>query len=137
MIRTDVIDLASPNLIDGHARLVAPNLQAIFDDLKLDFTQFQGIDQFLLHIETGLNVASFGGKLPLIGDDLQQGADFVGQMRKAANDALGDFASTGTTKEAADALTQELNDAFGQAEMAPNFTVVPSAPRWRHRRTPP
>ena len=79
----DTFDLTGAQ-IDGHDRLETPDATALGDAIfshLLDFTQVNGIDGYLQLIEAALNAASFGGKLPLIGDDLQQGADFVGTLR--------------------------------------------------------
>ena len=73
-------DRRSPNAIASHI---------------IDFTRLDGLDSFLNLIEQSLNTASFGGKLPLIGDDLQQGADFIGKIRDAVHDALGQLPNDG------------------------------------------
>ena len=88
---SDYFDLAGAQ-IDGHDRLETPDPADLADAILaniIDFGQMNGLDDYLRLIETALNEASFGGKIPLIGDDLQQGADFVGNLRTAINDALG------------------------------------------------
>jgi len=87
---SDAFDFSGAQ-IDGHDRLEAPapaDITAALAAAALNFTQLDSIDAYLNLIETSLNAASFGGKLPLIGDDLQQGADFVGKVRAAMRDAL-------------------------------------------------
>jgi Ca2+-binding RTX toxin-like protein len=87
---SDLFDLTGAQ-VDGHDRLEVPepaDITALFSSVVLNFTHLDGIDSYLNLIETSLSAASFGGKLPLIGDDLQQGADFIGKIRTAMADAL-------------------------------------------------
>jgi Ca2+-binding RTX toxin-like protein len=70
---------------DTRDRLTTPTLTQLEDAflaLLLDFGMIgDGIDAFLALIEDGLRAATLEGKLPLVGGDLQAGADFVGQLR--------------------------------------------------------
>jgi Ca2+-binding RTX toxin-like protein len=70
---------------DARARLEAPtaaDLSAAFSAALLNFgTIGDGLDAFLGVVEDALNAASQQGKLPIVGDDLQAGADFVGKLR--------------------------------------------------------
>ncbi|WP_344217891.1 calcium-binding protein [Kribbella sancticallisti] len=51
-------------------------------DALLDFKNFgDGLEGYLAAVEQAFRTASFQGKLPLIGEDLQQGADFIGDLR--------------------------------------------------------
>ncbi|MCG6568057.1 calcium-binding protein [Tessaracoccus sp. ZS01] len=61
----------------------------------LDFGQFEhGLDSYLATAEVALRAASFEGKLPLVGKDLQQGADFLGTLRTTLkNEVLGGLTS--------------------------------------------
>ncbi len=86
-----------------------------------------GLDDYLRLIETALNQASFGGKIPLIGDDLQQGADFVGNLRTAINDALGDLPADGNltdTQGIRDWVNDSLDSALSDAGVNPDLVTV-------------
>jgi len=66
-----------------------PDLGTQLANAILDFGNFgDGIEGYLAAIETAFRVASFQGKLPLIGDDLQQGADFIGDMRTTLRNSI-------------------------------------------------
>jgi Ca2+-binding RTX toxin-like protein len=71
---------------DARLRLTAPTtaqLQEAFSSTLLDFGMIgDGLDAFLLAIEDALKAASMEGKLPVVGDDLQAGSDFVGKVRE-------------------------------------------------------
>lgn len=55
----------------------------------LDFGNLgDGLEGYLARIEQAFRVASFQGKLPLIGDDLQKGADFVGSLRTKLRNSI-------------------------------------------------
>lgn len=57
--------------------------------LQLDWTNLgDGIDRYLTALESGMRTASYGGRLPLVGNDLQQGADFVGAKRQEIKAAI-------------------------------------------------
>jgi hypothetical protein len=103
--------------IDGHDRLEAPDpgdLAAALESHFIDFTRLDGLDSFLNLIEQSLNTASFGGKLPLIGDDLQQGADFIGKIRDAVHSALGQLPNDGNLGDMA-GVRDWVNNKLGQA----------------------
>ena len=48
-----------------------------------------GIDGYFGFAKNALNLASDGGKLPLVGKDLQQGADFLGDLQTRVDSVLG------------------------------------------------
>ena len=69
-------------------------------------------------MEQALNTASFGGKLPLLGKDLQQGADFIGSLRTAIHNALAQLPGDGHFADMSavrgwvnNQLAQKLSDA--------------------------
>jgi Ca2+-binding RTX toxin-like protein len=125
----DHFDLSGPQ-IDGHPRLETPDaadLAAAIAANIIDFTQLNGIDDYFRLIETALRTASFGGKLPLIGEDLQQGADFVGKIRAAVNEALGALPANGnlgSTQAVRDWVNDELDAALTSAGVNPEFAAV-------------
>ncbi len=125
----DRFDLAGPQ-IDGHDRLETPDtaeLTAAIAANIIDFTQLNGIDDYFRLVETALRTASFGGKLPLIGEDLQQGADFVGEIRAAVNQALGALPADGnlsTTQGVRDWVNDELDVALTDAGVNPEIAAV-------------
>ena len=76
---SDPLDVINPGGgdLDGRARFVTPSPDDLLDALKnqlIDFSQLGSIDGFLNMIESALNTASFGGKLPLIKLLLDRGA---------------------------------------------------------------
>lgn len=55
----------------------------------LDFGNLgDGLESYLARIEQAFQLASFQGRLPLIGEDLQQGADFLGDLRTKLRDSV-------------------------------------------------
>jgi Ca2+-binding RTX toxin-like protein len=120
----DVIDPTGPQ-IDGHDRIETPDPTALVSAISsnFDFSNFQGIDGFLNMLQTALNTASFGGKLPLVGDDLQQGADFIGQLKETIDSTLGDAAAIHDVASLRDYVNQTLNDALDGAALHPSVSV--------------
>ncbi|MEO8555026.1 MAG: calcium-binding protein [Actinomycetota bacterium] len=78
-------------LVDGADRLEIPsNLASKIASAILDFGSMgDGIDRYLAMLESGLRLASANGKLPLVGDDVQKGANFIGDVRGKFQTALG------------------------------------------------
>src|SRR5262249_42063467 len=77
--------------IDGADRLQIPaDLASKIASAVLDFGSLNdGIDRYLAMLEAGLRLASANGNLPLVGDDIQKGADFIGDVRAKFQSALG------------------------------------------------
>ncbi|MEU9688884.1 calcium-binding protein [Amycolatopsis japonica] len=101
--------------IDGHPRLETPDPALLADALAaklIDFGRLDGLDSYLNLVEQALNTASFGGKLPLLGDDLQQGADFIGKLRAAIHTALEQLPANGHFTDMA-AVRGWVNDQLG------------------------
>ena len=126
---TDYFDLTGA-AIDGHARLETPDPTQLATQIAnhiIDFTRLDGLDSFLNLIEQSLNAASFGGKLPLIGNDLQQGADFVGKLRTAIHDALGQLPGDGHFSDMGgvrDWVNNKLSTALDSAGLNPDLVQV-------------
>ncbi len=104
----DPVHLLDPTKqIDGKPRVeldaaaVSAALTSQLSTFGLNFQNLDGIDGYLNAVETALRTASFGGKLPLVGDDLQQGADFVGKIRKEFHQAIGALPSSGHLSDSA------------------------------------
>lgn len=79
----DTFDLTGGN-VNGHPRFEVPdNLAATLASAALNLLSFQdGLFGYLQFVENTMRTASFDGKLPLIGKDLQAGSDFVGGLRQ-------------------------------------------------------
>ncbi|MCX2947152.1 calcium-binding protein [Lentzea sp. NEAU-D7] len=101
----------SPDLPGGVKRFEMPTDlgQKILDAL-LDFSQFgDGIEKYLAMIERALRTAAFDGKLPLVGDDVQQGADKFGQLRAKIQEAMTKLPGGGRVNNTGE-LTTWVND---------------------------
>ncbi|MFD0865899.1 calcium-binding protein, partial [Tessaracoccus lubricantis] len=86
----------------------------------LDFSKFEhGLDSYLSMTELALRAASFEGKLPLVGKDLQQGADFLGRLRTTLKTTLG-----GLTTASPRAWVDELNATLAQKLTDAGLTAV-------------
>ncbi|MGW2219595.1 hypothetical protein ACWCSD_31795, partial [Nonomuraea sp. NPDC001684] len=95
--------------------------------LELDWTNLgDGIYRYLTALETGMRMAADGGKLPMVGADLQQGADFVGAKRveiKAAIDRLPNGGRVPTGKDLREWYNAELAPKVGPG-VQPVITCV-------------
>ncbi|MEV6876180.1 calcium-binding protein [Amycolatopsis sp. NPDC051128] len=125
----DYFDLGGA-AVDGHPRLETPDPDLLGQELAnrlIDFGRLDGLDSYLNLVEQALNTASFGGKLPLLGDDLQQGADFVGKLRTAIHTALDQLPADGHFTDMA-AVRGWVNDQLGQkladAHLNPDTVTV-------------
>ncbi|WP_229674973.1 calcium-binding protein [Terrabacter tumescens] len=94
---TDPADLATlsgnlPAPDAAKARFEVPDLSAAFASAFADFTQIgPGLDGYLEKIEQAMRLATFDGKLPFVGKDLQQGADSIGSLRSQIKSRLGNI----------------------------------------------
>src|SRR6478735_5252479 len=71
-------------------RFEVPDLSAALASAFADFTQIgPGLDGYLEKIEQAMRLATFDGKLPFVGKDLQQGADSIGRLRTEIKSKLG------------------------------------------------
>ncbi len=110
----------SPDLPGGVKRFEMPTDlgQKILDAL-LDFSQFgDGIEKYLAMIERALRTAAFDGRLPLVGDDIQQGADKFGQLRAKIQEAMTHLPGGGRVNNTGELETwvdDHLKNAVGSA----------------------
>lgn len=105
--------------LDLAAQTTTPDLSACFENLSLKLTDFNvGIDGYLAKVEEALRLASFDGKLPLVGDDLQQGQRFIADLRAEVKAAIGPVLADATLDRAG---VQAALDA-ALAEVAPGAT---------------
>ncbi len=89
----------------------------------LDFNNLgTGLDGYLLQIEKAFRLAAFNGKLPLIGEDLQQGADFIGDLRTTLQSSIWSQLPGGgrplDAKEVTDFINAHLASALDAAGMS-------------------
>ncbi|GAA1689421.1 hypothetical protein GCM10009745_38180 [Kribbella yunnanensis] len=89
----------------------------------LDFKNFgDGIESYLAAVEQAFRTASLQGKLPLVGDDLQQGANFIGDLRAKLRASIWNELPGGgrpaNSKEFADFINNNLASALGDVNIA-------------------
>ncbi|HET8643095.1 MAG TPA: hypothetical protein VFM37_14260, partial [Pseudonocardiaceae bacterium] len=107
-------------------------------DALLDFGNFgDGLDGYLAQIEAAFRLASFQGKLPLIGEDLQQGADFIGNLRTTLRESIwGQLPGAGRPADAKafeDFINTRLDAALAGAGMdAADISVQTSCTETLH-----
>lgn len=123
---TKLLDVSGnlPAPDDALPKLQVPDLSSITK--VLDFTSFSGgIDAYLQRIEQALQLASFQGKLPLVGSDLQQGSDFVGKIRKTIDDAWAQLGTTPpkTTQDFTAFINGKLKTALGNNDIGASVKV--------------
>ena len=71
-------------LLDTGTKVELPSgLQKILDGEAFKFDSLaEGLQQYLFYSETALRTASNDGEMPVVGKDLQAGADFMGKARE-------------------------------------------------------
>ncbi len=75
-------------ILDGVKIEVPSGLQGIIAGKPFKFTSLsEGLQQYLFYTEASLRIASNNGEMPVVGKDLQAGADFMGETRVK----IGDF----------------------------------------------
>lgn len=90
----------------------------------LDFSQLgNGIDGYFKFAEQTMNLASFGGKLPLVGQDLQQGAQFLQQAQATVDNVLGSLAGANSEQAFTDWVSNKLQSALNSAHILPSGTI--------------
>jgi len=113
---------------DGKDKLAIPaDLTSAIASSFLDLSSLDdGLLGYLKFAEQTLRLASAGGKLPLMGDDLQQGSNFLGNLQNTINGVLGPNAlpngKLGTVKNVKDKLG-ELSSALDTAKLLPNHAA--------------
>jgi Ca2+-binding RTX toxin-like protein len=75
-------------------------------------TLSEGLKQYLFYAETSLRTASNNGEMPVIGKDLQAGADFMGVTRKNIDAFIKANGQVDTVGGARTYLTDKLSDAL-------------------------
>ncbi|SDJ14585.1 Ca2+-binding protein, RTX toxin-related [Actinokineospora alba] len=108
----------TPDLPGGVKRFDMPsNLAEEIAKALLDFSQFgDGMEKYLAMIEAALRLAAFDGKLPLVGDDIQQGADEFGKLRAKIQEAMKQIPGGGrvaNTTELTNWVNNHLKPAVG------------------------
>ncbi|WP_433014887.1 calcium-binding protein [Kribbella sp. CA-294648] len=98
-------------------------------DALLDFKNFgDGLEGYLAAIEQAFRTASFQGKLPLIGEDLQQGADFIGDLRTKLRSSIWNELPGGgrpaNSKEFKDFINTKLAAALAEVQIAATEVTV-------------
>ena len=108
VLAVDPTDSTSPLRLQ-----LPPTLMKDVANSVLDFSQLgQGLDGYFGFAEQALNLASFGGKLPLVGSDLQQGAQFLENTQKSVDATLGPLAKVGNETQLKDWVNTELDKAL-------------------------
>ncbi len=100
-----------------------PDLGPCLNSLLLKLTDFNvGIDGYLAKLEEALRLASFDGKLPLVGEDLQQGERFIHQLREDIKAAIGPTLANAPANS--DGLQSALTAALEAADLDEALTVT-------------
>lgn len=76
-------------------------------------TLAEGLKQYLFYAETSLRIASNDGEMPIVGKDLQAGADFMGTTRAKIDDFMEEFGDPTTVLGARNLLTTNLASELG------------------------
>ena len=103
--------------------------RAAADGALLDFKNFgDGLEGYLTAVEQAFRTASFQGKLPLVGDDLQQGADFIGDLRTKLRSSIWNELPGGgrpaNSKEFKDFINTKLAAALAEVQIAATEVTV-------------
>ena len=107
-------DLA--DVFGGSATVVTPpsDLQSILEGKPFEFGSLaDGLKQYLFYAEVSMRTASNGGEMPVVGKDLQAGADFMGQTRKKVDNFIAAEGDITLVSGARDYLTKTLADELG------------------------
>jgi Ca2+-binding RTX toxin-like protein len=109
--KVDPSDNTSPDRIE-----IPPSLATDLQKAVLDFSQLGGgLDGYFKFAEQALNLASFGGKLPLIGKDLQQGAQFLENLQQQIDTVTGDLGGINNATDLKTWISNKLESALGDA----------------------
>ncbi|MBO9522222.1 MAG: hypothetical protein J7518_11850 [Nocardioidaceae bacterium] len=100
-------------------------LQQIIDGNPFKFdTLAQGLQQYLFYSETALRTASNNGELPVIGKDLQAGADFMGETRAKIDQFISENGDPSTVGGATTLLKTTLANKLGIVVNGPTGVQV-------------
>ncbi|WP_212841845.1 calcium-binding protein [Catellatospora sp. IY07-71] len=107
-----------------------PNFAGCFATFKLNPLDFTGgIDGYLSKMEEALRLASFDGKLPLVGDDLQQGQRFIADVRDKVKAKIGPaLATAGDNVAVEDAVNDALEGETGFAAVKVKVDCTATSP---------
>lgn len=98
----------------GTEVVMPTGLQAILDGTPFEFdTLAEGLQQYLFYAESALRTASNEGEMPIIGKDLQAGADFLGETRAKIDGFIADHGDPTTVGGARTLLTDTLASELG------------------------
>lgn len=100
-------------------------LQAIIDGNPFEFgSLLEGLQQYMYYSETALRTASNGGELPVVGKDLQAGADFMGDTRTKIEQFIAENGDPSTVGPAKALLTTALSTKLGIVVNGPSGIQV-------------
>ena len=90
------------------------SLQTLLEGKPFEFgTLAEGLQQYLFYTEASLRTASNDGEMPIIGKDLQAGADFMGVTRANIDDFIAKEGDISTVEGAKAYLTTTLAEELG------------------------
>ena len=127
---------------------IPDSLKGLIEGKPFEFdTLAEGLKQYLFYAETSLRVASNNGEMPVVGKDLQAGADFMGDTREKIDVFLEENGDPTTVGGARALLTTKLAEELdivvnGATGVQVDFTCrallePPAAPRWYAEPAPP
>ena len=88
-------------------------LQKVLDGTPFKFDSLaDGLQQYLFYSETALRTAANDGEMPVIGKDLQAGADFMGDTRVKLDTLLTEFGDISTVGPARTLLVAKLHEVL-------------------------
>lgn len=126
---------AASTLADTFAGLtvaVPSEIQAFLDGSAFKLGGLgAGLTDYMFYLEAALRTASDGGNLPIIGKDLQAGADFLGDARSAITTAFGGAGVPSTAGEVEQFLIDELEGVLPgveSGEVSPELTCDATLP---------
>ncbi|MCW2753904.1 MAG: hypothetical protein JWQ32_1315 [Marmoricola sp.] len=107
------------------AVVLPTGLQQIIDGEPFKFdTLAQGLQQYLFYTEGALRTASNNGEMPVIGKDLQAGADFMGATRAKIDEFISENGDPSTVGGATTLLTTTLANKLGIVVNGPTGVQV-------------
>ncbi|WP_165354482.1 calcium-binding protein [Nocardioides glacieisoli] len=102
-------------------------LQGLIEGKPFKFTSLsEGLQQYLFYTEASLRIASNNGEMPVVGKDLQAGADFMGETRTKLDEFIKKEGLENIEKvsEARKYLTQVLADELDIVVNGPTGIIV-------------
>jgi Ca2+-binding RTX toxin-like protein len=109
----------------GTEVVLPTGLQQIIDGEPFKFdTLAQGLQQYLFYSESALRTASNNGEMPVIGKDLQAGADFMGQTRAKIDEFISENGDPSTVGGATTLLKTTLANKLGIVVNGPTGVQV-------------